>query len=165
MINAANKTIASSPPLQKDTKWPPKDFYWGSKSSHFWNTRYNIFNRVNRAQEIVSHLNTSLSSPSVKRSQLNIFFFQLSPRDTIHYWGAIKGIWESNQQWKTDGGFCGNHKFIWGMHIKLMPFYRAFWHTSLLNLTPLIFVWQLAVHDALGLVIRSSRLRLHIWYL
>lgn len=124
-----------------------------------------FFNRVNRAQEIVSLLNTSLPSPSVKRSQLNIFFFQLSPGDPIHYWGTIKSIWESNQQQKTDGRLCGNRKFIWGVLIKPMPSSRAFWHTSLLNLTPFIFVWQLVAHDALGLVIISSCLRLHIWYL
>lgn len=144
MINTANKTIASSPLLQKDTKWSPKDFCLGSKSSPFWNTRYSIFfNRVNRAQEIVSHLNTSLPFPSVKRSQLNIFFFQLSPGDSIHYWGPIKGISASTQQWKTDGRFLSHHKFIWRMHIKPLPFCRAFWHTSLLNSTPLIFMWQL----------------------
>ena len=129
----------------------------------FLNIRF--FNRVNRAQEIVSLLNTSLPSPSVKRSQLNIFFFQLSPGDPIHYWGTIKCIWESNQQQKTDGRLCGNRKFIWGVLIKPMPSSRAFWHTSLLNLTPFIFVWQLVAHDALGLVIISSCLRLHIWYL
>ena len=71
-----------------------------------------FFNRVNRAQEIVSLLNTSLPTPSVKRSQLNIFLFQLSPGDPMHYWGTIKGIWESNQQQKTDGRLCGNRRFI-----------------------------------------------------
>lgn len=152
-------------PCSKRILNDPQKTFPEVQRAYFWNTRYNIFNRVNRAQEIISHLNTFVPSRSVKRSQLNIFFFQLSPGDSIHYWGAIKGIWKSNQQQKTDGRFRSNPRFIWGMHIKLMPLYRAFWHTSLLNLTPLIFLWQLAAHDALGLVLISSRLRLHIWYL
>lgn len=98
-----------------------------------------FFNRVNRAQEIVSHLNTSLPSPSVKRSQLNIFFFLLSPGDPFPYWGAIKGIWKSNQQQKTDGRFHGNHRFISGMLIKLMPFFQSLLTHSLFEFDPFNF--------------------------
>lgn len=128
MINAANKTIVSSPLFQKDTKWPPKDFYWGSKSSISEMLGTIFFNRVNRAQEIVSHLNTSLPSLSVKRNQLNIFFFQLSPGDPIHYWGGYKGIWNSNQQQKTDGRSCSNHRFIWRMITDIRHFPKPLTH-------------------------------------
>lgn len=164
MINAANKTIVSSPLFQKDTKWPPKDFYWGSKSSISEMLGTIFFNRVNRAQEIVSHLNTSLPSLSVKRNQLNIFFFQLSPGDPIHYWGAIKVFGTQTNSKRQMAGPVAITGSSEGWLLTSGTF-RSLWHTSFLILTSLIFAWQLAVHNVLGLVIISSCLRLHIWYL